>query len=442
MKKEIIRKVLAQYLGNNEETLDIPWMDYMKRRTKDKVTPSNQNSPDFYKNKGKREETFDMPITPPGAQRDIGPSLINDVIDPMSLNKEQDVTPSNENDSYRSDGDSMSYPIGINKFERDTNESLKWWWRARNRQDLNTGNPWGSNLNGLESHASLKESTIKKASMGKVSYKNIHQILESSNHDKTQEFKERGKRLRPKKISSGVEEGRGLFEFVVSDESDDSTSTVKIQFLKTEDKTENLLDHPCQMGCSCNSFLYWGPQYYAVKGNYMYMPMFRPQIIPPSSKDDGGRGKGLTFCKHIYAVTTHLTEMGVDKDYGEDIKKQLLSIEDTLVPKDVEESIEKYHVDRKTNFKQLLEDPSVHGPILEEALRLLKKNEMDEHHIADYITGEFSKESDRTQELIIEEFSDSPDIVILLLLEYKKAFGSIPVRLVDTAYENIKDHIS
>lgn len=424
-------RVATQYLGHDKEDSGLPWMDYALSKTRDKIKSVNQNKPYNYV-----KVTQPPNIGIPNGDGDLGESLLDGIKDPLSLSREQGYQPANENDTYRSDGDSFRYPIEFNKFDRETTPEtdLKLWWDERHRQDQSTGNVWGSGLYGESVNFSNREASIK------LSSKTIHQIISDSNHKKTEDFKNKGKALTPKRVSDQEQEKKGLFEFLVSGGGGDHS--VKIQFLKTGAETRNLLDHPCQVACDCESFLYWGPQYYAVKGNYMFMPLFRPQILPPRSEGEGGRGKGLTYCKHLYAVFTHLTEMGVDSEYSEDVKNNLLDIRDDQGATDRDELLDKFHVDRKTKFKQFIEDDNLHRGVYNEAVKILKDNGLDEHQVADYVTGDFSKQNRRTQEIILEQFSDHLDILVLLLLEYRKTQGSVPVNLVDTAYEIIKDTIS
>jgi len=103
---------------------------------------------------------------------------------------------------------------------------------------------------------------------------------------------------------------KGLFEFTWDNKTPmDEVPRVVFQFLrpKGRQRPQSYLDYPVQMACNCKSFLYYGAQYYAVHGKYMYMPMFRPSLVPPVPEtmiSRVGPGKGLNFrvCKHILAA--------------------------------------------------------------------------------------------------------------------------------------------
>lgn len=113
---------------------------------------------------------------------------------------------------------------------------------------------------------------------------------------------------------------RGLYQFSVPSSSGKGDYDIYLQFLRTKNKrnTPNgFLDFDVQMSCSCDSFLWFGAQYYAVNGKYMYMPGFRSTLLAPHSRQetvsktvmpDGdvreNKGKGLNFrmCKHLLRV--------------------------------------------------------------------------------------------------------------------------------------------
>lgn len=103
---------------------------------------------------------------------------------------------------------------------------------------------------------------------------------------------------------------KGFFEFTWNNRTPmDGEPRVVFQFLRPAGKRrpKSYLDYPVQMACNCKSFLYFGAQYYAVHGKYMYMPMFRPSLVPPVPQTMISRvapGKGINFrvCKHVLAA--------------------------------------------------------------------------------------------------------------------------------------------
>jgi hypothetical protein len=116
---------------------------------------------------------------------------------------------------------------------------------------------------------------------------------------------------------------RGLYHFVVPSSSGKGSYDTYIQFLRTKNKKETprgFLDFDVELSCSCDSFLFFGAQYYAVQGKYMYMPGFRPALLPPhprtqtvsisrsvgtgpdqevSERDNMGKGLNFRMCKHL-----------------------------------------------------------------------------------------------------------------------------------------------
>jgi hypothetical protein len=125
---------------------------------------------------------------------------------------------------------------------------------------------------------------------------------------------------------------KGLYHFTVPSSSGSGSYNVYLQFLRTKDKKETprgYLDFDVELSCSCSSFLFFGAQYYAVQGKYMYMPGFRPSLLPPHARtqtvsitkstgpqlmgEEKGKGrinkgKGLNFrmCKHLISVLDYV----------------------------------------------------------------------------------------------------------------------------------------
>jgi len=110
--------------------------------------------------------------------------------------------------------------------------------------------------------------------------------------------------------------------------------TTTVQLLRPVGKRPaTYLQYPVEMSCTCDSFLYYGAQYYAVHGRYMNMGAFRPSLVPPTPQDmtsgihksdrypEGKKhpGRGLNFrvCKHLLAVYNWMesNKMRVTKYY-------------------------------------------------------------------------------------------------------------------------------
>jgi len=118
-----------------------------------------------------------------------------------------------------------------------------------------------------------------------------------------------------KPFNSSEELKKGFVMFKAKSPDSDESHTVVFQFLKDSEKTDvtdpdkvkTYADMPVAISCSCESFLYYGAQWYALQGQYMYMPALRRSVVAPVPEfrvSRVQRGKGLNFrvCKHILAA--------------------------------------------------------------------------------------------------------------------------------------------
>lgn len=127
---------------------------------------------------------------------------------------------------------------------------------------------------------------------------------------------------------------KGFFVFRVNCPPSSDTHTVYVQFLRGDQEKgyTSYAQYPVQIACTCLSFLYYGAQYYAVQGKYMYMPAFRPSLLPPKlqseyvihrslaypkGKRHPGRGVNFRVCKHILAVYDQIKRFRIEKYYKE-----------------------------------------------------------------------------------------------------------------------------
>lgn len=121
-----------------------------------------------------------------------------------------------------------------------------------------------------------------------------------------------------------VDKGLLIFQVTSPSEGDEPSTprTVYMQFLRSDQPGQTIpyANLPVQLSCSCESFLFYGAQYYALRGNYLYLPGRRINTyiaVPPKHQKqytihrsphypEGRRypGRGLNFrvCKHILAV--------------------------------------------------------------------------------------------------------------------------------------------
>jgi hypothetical protein len=116
-----------------------------------------------------------------------------------------------------------------------------------------------------------------------------------------------------KKFNSNEGLKKGFVVFKASSAGSSETHSVYFQFLKDDeedvtdpDKIKSYIDLPVALSCSCESFLWYGAQWYALQGMYMYMPALRRSILPPVpewriSRKSYGKGLNFRVCKHILA---------------------------------------------------------------------------------------------------------------------------------------------
>jgi len=139
-----------------------------------------------------------------------------------------------------------------------------------------------------------------------------------------------------KKFNSTQGVKKGFVNFKATSDSGE-THSVFFQFMKDDDKdiistdqAKSYADLPVSMSCSCESFLFYGAQWYALQGMYMYMPALRRSILPPVTQNRISRlesGKGLNFrvCKHILACYEEIKKWPVQTEFKRMIKYTPLS---------------------------------------------------------------------------------------------------------------------
>jgi len=106
---------------------------------------------------------------------------------------------------------------------------------------------------------------------------------------------------------------KGLFRFRCQSANSKDPRTVTMQFLRPKGRLrpKSYLQYPVQFACTCPAFLFYGSQYYAVHDKYMWMPGFRPSLVPPvpqgmisstrGGRNNPGRGLNCRVCKHVLA---------------------------------------------------------------------------------------------------------------------------------------------
>lgn len=433
-----IRRVIAEYgnvsQGGNREQETVPWMDYVEKATEVPAGTSETYQKLLSLAKKNPATTTDYK----GGDPQVGPSLIDGVTDGLSVSKTQEAPPANENDSFRSDGDMMSPPSEFNRtsIKEEPGQSRDNYFKSlRDRPGEEGGNPWGSNLYGDNTNLSNLEASVKKQAVLKTAAKKLNDILDASTHPKTEKFKDNGKRVVPTLAPSTEGSRQGLFNFRVPSEKGKPPYNVTVQFMKPETPVSSLFEHPAMVACDCPAFLYWGPQYYAMKGDYMYTPEFRPKYMSPRNPEIGGRGAGLTFCKHLYAVATHLSALGIDpqkSDETEDEIHKVISDPTLLNLPDVQE------IEDRADLMHFISDPSTHSEFRAQALKDLQASGLSEHELINFVNGPMLKMNDAEAKTFIEGMADATATLLLLLIEYKKIKGNVPSSIMGPAFAALR----
>lgn len=162
----------------------------------------------------------------------------------------------------------------------------------------------------------------------------LKEVILKDTHRSHAEKVEDSKKCSVMDVSKPSEKKTGKFTFRVKASDSPNIRTTIFQFLKdtnTETSNLSLLEYPVLMGCSCPSFLWWGAQYYALAGKYMFLPMFRPSSkapvpeetpssVSPNGKVNFGRGLNFTVCKHILAAADKLQGIKIESDAAKSYK--------------------------------------------------------------------------------------------------------------------------
>ena len=87
-----------------------------------------------------------------------------------------------------------------------------------------------------------------------------------------------------------------------------------------------------QVSCTCKSWLWWGAQYNAYMGGYLYGPVF-PKLSPPAKRDPEGR---FLVCKHVLACLPVVSHFRIDlSDATKGLKKKLEKEPEVVIKKEL-----------------------------------------------------------------------------------------------------------
>lgn len=434
------RTVVAGYLGLEEGDGGLTWMENaQKAQEPDLGILKNLKS----LSKGMRT---DSPSDNRQPDNDSGKSLIDDIQGGLSIPRETDAPMPNKPEESDDSGQPTIHFNAPDHYK--TNESLKHWWDSRERQDEATGTAFGNQLTG-----GPVEASSNTLGLVKVAAKTLNQIIRGNHNHKRLVMIEKGNKLRPKLESTEEQKAKGLYMFKTT--SDDPGRhggkpawTTVVQFLKSSDAGspaggKYLVNHNCLVGCDCPAFLYWGAQYYALQGKYMYMDLMRPTIVVPKSYIPGvteeiARGKDGTFCKHVYAVYQMLMRVE-DKPLTEGFESEIVHLSE---PGYIQEGMRKLSIGSYEDFRDIIKDGDQLPEVVKEVDRVLESQShgnIEEFHqwLDAKWDGEWRGNVDHKRK-VLESVAQSPHLILYILTYESGHMGSIPEVLIKVGWNLVK----
>lgn len=131
--------------------------------------------------------------------------------------------------------------------------------------------------------------------------------------------------------------------------------TTVFQFIPKGNLRETSKLH-VRVSCSCPSWLFWGAQYNAFMGDYLYGKI-RPKLTPPKKRDPYGR---FLVCKHVLAcipVVSRYRLMKVPKKVRERIRKAPKVEVEKKVPKEkIRIPSELKNFGRRPDIKEIIKE--------------------------------------------------------------------------------------
>jgi hypothetical protein len=112
-----------------------------------------------------------------------------------------------------------------------------------------------------------------------------------------------------------------------------------------------------RVSCSCPSWLYWGAQYNALIGGYIYGPV-RIKGTPPGVRDPNGT---FTICKHVLAAMEYVKKYSLYKKIAPGVKKKLtgpqeIRLEKPIPKEDIRIPMELQEYGRDVAIKKAVRD--------------------------------------------------------------------------------------
>lgn len=440
----LVRKVLARYFespGEYPPDMNMSWMEYLRDKSKTYIDPDN---PVKGMLKGKEFLNPSFNTTNP-----------YDYESPSDKPKDQKDSPPFEN--------IIDYPSMFGVFNRPNlfgdQGALKEWYQDR-RQDWTTDpdeqQPAISlDRKRLASAGIPEEALLSFAVPGSDFFEfamrskiaaSFNEIVNKDFHYKNDLKLQRSSDCTVTWSNEGNtnQTQKGLFTFrVTSPGSEYRYHNVFIQFLRDDElNVTEYVDYPVHIGCTCPSFLYSGAQYYAVQGGYMYMPAFKPDLVPPhlqtqytvsvsehypEGRRNPGRGLNSRVCKHILAVFKKMEGMEIVAHYK---KYPIYSPPNANIDKKAWQQMMKFPFTEEEIKKRLLSsDPKVPAYFNREAMLPA---------VIDWFKYTWFPRTDAEKLKSLQEFKMFPERVFFILIEeaYLKRQNNeyISKRLVDEGY--------
>jgi len=241
---------------------------------------------------------------------------------------------------------------------------------------------------------------------------------------------------------------KGLFIFNVNCPPSNEKRIVYFQFLRGEGekKATSYIDYPVTISCSCESFLFYGAQYYAAQEEYLYFGGFRPKpniIVPPKEqtqyvvhkspyypegKRHPGRGLNFRMCKHILAAYNHIKTFKIETFYREYPVKAPPS---KVINADVWKNLMKFEFTEE-NIKDRLTSPRPKIPAY-------FRREDITPAVIEWFKEQWIPMSDDAKIKRLRQMVESPERIFFILMKeaYLKSYRGekISDRLIDEGYK-------
>jgi hypothetical protein len=445
------QKVVAKYLGNDEEDLPQSWMENLQDKTEAPTRQRLEAIKQFSEGVQPGPDQLGKDI---GLGDGIGEALIDSVPDAMSLNKSQERPTENHNDQHTP---VESQPYWVDKptlFEEDQGGSnaLPMWMKSREHPDDTTGTAFSPSYMNWQKYvpgARCASSFAKEAAT-------IQQIVDGNKHRKRSVFDEESRKVQVNSASSEEQKQKGLFVFKCLSPGSKDQHTSVLQFLKDKGAApsgpagKKLVDHEILVGCTCPAFLFWGAQYYAVREKYMYMDMFRPSFVEPGDYLEGKfpaeRGKGATYCKHLKAVFDNIGSMGLDEAFTDQLEESIVKVKDPEILKPLFDSttwISDHGIWGRDSLRYLVRSKKIPKDLQKEVDDLSRKSGAGSHVLENFMNttwlewGQEGPEGEKSKVDFVESMVQAPAVLIWILVRDFQESGQFDSRLFEKAYSTL-----